>query len=131
MPSTSTAFTRLPMISRSRSRRTTSTSGSSGILLLQLAARTQRHGSARRRRRRRVGRAVLMHAVPRRACGGLLGVLLRAPFALPEDLAAQRDGGEEALRVVGPLGAHVVARQLVEPLRRDLLEARLVVAHVG
>ena len=61
------------------------------------------------------------HAITRR---GLLGRLLRAPLAGAVLLAAEEHGGEEPLRVVGALVAHLVAGQLVEPLGRELLEPR-------
>src|SRR5437899_4248190 len=121
MPSTSTDFTRLPISSRSRSRRTTSTSGSSGIGLPDRA----------RRERVRIRAELVVEAAPCDLCRGLLRLLLRTSFALAVRVAAQRHRGEEALQVVGTLGAHLVARQLVEATRRELLQARLKVVTAG
>src|SRR5581483_1931836 len=111
----------LPMSSRSRSRRTTSTSGSSGIAV-SLAAR---------RRECRSGALFRLESFPCRARCRLLGLLLGPSFAVAVSLAAQRHRGVEALGVVGSLGAHLVARQLIEPARCDLLQARLEVLSAG
>src|SRR6478672_5647911 len=114
MPSASTFLIFLPTTSRSRSRRTTSTSGSSGIA-------HSRGGVGG------VGDAELQ-PFPRFACRDLFGRLLRTSLAGPVHLAAQQHGGEEALGVIGALVADLVARELVEQLRGELLQARLVVA---
>src|SRR3954468_12960099 len=115
IPETSTALTFLPTTSFSRSRRITSTSGSSGTLLLPCPDRrlSRRHPFPRRTRRR------------------LLGLLLRAALAVPVRLSVEEHRREEPLRVVGPLVANLVARQTVEPLRRELLQPRLVVVAAG
>src|SRR6188474_2244414 len=119
MPSTSTPLTRLPISSRSRSRRTTSTSGSSGIVALP--------GGARGKRRLVLHSRFVLQPLPGGTSGGLFGLLLGTALALAVGRAAQRDRREEVLGVVRALGAHLVARQLVEAPGRDLLEPRLVV----
>src|SRR4051794_38782537 len=116
MPSASTFLIFLPTTSRSRSRRITSTSGSSGIGFSAGGVRT---------------RWSRMEQFPCHTRGGLLGRLLRASLALAVGLAAQEHGGEEPLVVIRSLVAHDVARQLVDPARRELLESRLVVAAAG
>src|SRR5262245_588742 len=129
IPSASTALMRLPTISRSRSRRTTSTSGNSGIVVLRSGlGRPGCDGLLS------VGRLVvrdLAQVLPRDAGRRLLGVLLRPALAGAPRLAAQQHGREEVLRVVGPFVAHLVARELVEGLRGQLLQARLVVVTAG
>src|SRR4051812_2821688 len=115
MPSASTFLIFLPTTSFSRSRRTTSTSGSSGI--------DHSRGGG-------VGHAEL-ESFPRFACGDLFGGLLRTSFAGAVHLAAQQHRGEEALRVVGAFVTDLVPRELVEELRGELLQARLVVAAAG
>src|SRR4249919_2875893 len=100
IPVTSTAFTFLPTTSFSRSRRITSTSGSSGTLLLPCPDR----------------RLARRHPFPRRARRRLLGLLLGAALAVAVGGAVEEHRGEEALRVVRSLVAHLVARQAVEAL---------------
>src|SRR5262245_13898233 len=129
IPSASTALTRLPTISRSRSRRTTSTSGNSGIVVL-------RSGLVRpaRRRPRSVGRlgvGDLAQVPPRDARRRLLRVLLRPALTGAPRLTAQQHGGEEVLRVVGPFVAHLITGELVEGLGGQLLQAGLVVVTSG
>src|SRR5262249_25365761 len=121
IPSTSTAFTRLPTSSRSRSRRTTSTSGSSGIGLADRAGGERGCVLARLR----------FEALPRDARRGLLGLLLGAPLPDPVALSPQRHRGVEPLRVVRAVGAHLVPRQLIEAPRRELLQAGLEVVTAG
>src|SRR6476620_401800 len=116
MPSTSTAFTFFPTTSRSRSRRTTSTSGSSGIPHPDTVPSVG-GGAAR----------LALQPFPRDSRCGLFGRLLRASFAGAVLLVAEEHHGEEPLRVVGALVAHLVAGQLVAPLGRQFLEPRLVV----
>src|SRR6266511_1626555 len=125
IPSASTDLTRLPTISRSRSRRTTSTSGNSGIVCLRWGPIGPRRDRAPLLARRRD--LTLAEIAPRHPGGRLLRVLLRSTLARPPRLAPQHHGREEPLRVVGSLVAHLVAGQLVERLGRQLLEARLVV----
>src|SRR5690349_21449128 len=107
MPSASTLLIFLPTTSRSRSRRITSTSGSSGIV------------------------HALVQPLPCDTRRGLLGRLLRPPLAVAVRLAADEHRREEPLVVVGALVAHLVAGQLVDAARRQLLEPRLVVAAAG
>src|SRR6266545_1148439 len=127
MPSASTDLTRLPTISRSRSRRTTSTSGNSGIVFL----RSGRFGPCRDRVRTVARVRDLAEVTPGDACRRLLRVLLRSALTGSPRLAAQHHGCEEALRVVGPFVAHLVAGKLVEGLRCQLLQPRLVVVPAG
>src|SRR5581483_3345509 len=108
---------------RVRWRRTTSTSGISGILLPEPGAT----GRALAVAADRFGR----ETVPRVARGGLLGLLLRTALAAPAHLATQRHRRVELLGVVGTLRPHVVARQLLEVARRELLQAGLVVVPAG
>src|SRR4051794_1430686 len=115
IPVTSTAFTFLPTTSFSRSRRITSTSGSSGTLLLPCPDR----------------RLARRHPFPRSPRRGLLGLLLRSALAVAVGPAVEQHRREEALRVIRSLVAHLVARQLVEPLGRELLQPRLVVVAAG
>src|SRR5262249_53261627 len=124
MPSASTALTRLPTISRSRSRRTTSTSGNSGIVVL----RSGHLGPVRRQPRSVGGLGVrdLAQMSPCDARGRLLRVLLRSALTRAPRLAAQQHGGEEVLRVVGPFVSHLVTGELIERLRGKLLQAGLV-----
>src|SRR6266498_3969849 len=125
MPSASTALMRLPTISRSRSRRTTSTSGNSGIVIL-------RWGLPRPRGDRVLAVVPDRHlavakAAPRDTRRRLLRLLLRSALARSPCLAAQKHRRVEALRVVRPFVSHLVTRKLVERLRRELLQSRLVV----
>src|SRR5207245_1781312 len=120
MPSTSTAFTFLPTTSRSRSRRTTSTSGSSGIPHPDTVPPVG-GGAAR----------LALQPPPCNPRRGLLGRLLRTSLTGAELLVAEEHHGEEPLRVVGALVAHLVAGQLVAPLGCQLLEPRLVVLPAG
>src|SRR5260370_19996628 len=128
MPSASTALTRFPTISRSRSRRTTSTSGNSGIVFF---LRSGRFGPCRDRVPVIARVRDLAEVTPGDACRRLLRVLFRSAFTRSPRLPAQHHGGEEALRVVGPFVAHLVARELVERLRRQLLQPGLVVVPAG
>src|SRR5450432_35922 len=115
MPSASTFLIFLPTTSRSRSRRTTSTSGSSGIL----------HS-------RGIGVVDFeLQTFPRLACRYLFRGLLRTSLTGAVDLPAQQHGGEEPFGVVGPFVADLIPRELVEELRGELLQPRLVVAASG
>src|SRR6202043_1650296 len=105
IPSTSTPLTRLPTISRSRSRRTTSTSGNSGIGPF-------------------LG---VVQVLPGGPGGRLLCLLLGAALAFAAGLAVEAHRGEEPLRMVGAFGPDLVAGQLVEATRRQLLQPGLVV----
>src|SRR5256886_4147448 len=118
-----TALTRFPTISRSRSRRTTSTSGNSGIVFL----RSGRFGPCRDRVPVIARVRDLAEVTPGDPCRRLLRVLFRSAFARSTRLPAQHHGGEEALRVVRSFVAHLVARELVEGLGRQLLQPGLVV----
>src|SRR5262249_32354976 len=129
IPSASTALTRFPTISRSRSRRTTSTSGNSRIVCL-------RSGLVRPARRRpcsvgRLGVGDLAQVPPRDARRRLLRVLLRPALTGAPRLTAQQHGGEEVLRVVGPFVAHLITGELVEGLGGQLLQAGLLVGTSG
>src|SRR5512141_2625589 len=100
---TSTVLIFFPTTSRSRSRRSTSTSGNSSTVV-----------SPRQR-------------IPRRPRCCLLGPLLRRADPRAERLATDRDRRVESLAVLRTrLGQHV-RRRAFEPLRRQFLQARLVV----
>src|SRR5581483_1701517 len=115
-PLTSTPLMRLPTTSLSRSRRMVSTSGSSGM--------TSRLHFLRPLLGRRQCRVQLL---PRHAGGSLFGLLLRSALARPLALPRHQHAGVEALGMVGAVVDHLVAGQLVEPARRQFLQARLVV----
>src|SRR6476661_8900069 len=103
-PSTSTDLILRPTMSRSRSRRNTSISGSSGTFVPLLQTR------------------------PGNPCGCLLGFLLRVPLARSRRTPVEHHGREEPLGMVGPLVADLIAGSTQVACRRELLEARLVVA---
>src|SRR3954463_12208169 len=128
IPSTSTPLIFLPTTSRSRSRRTTSTSGSSGI---RAPHRRSCRGAVvgQSLARLPIGSPAVLRTqlAPRGSRRGLLGLLLRATLAGSVRYSPEHHGRVEALRVVGTLVVHVVARQLLEPLSGELLQARLVV----
>ena len=127
MPSASTALTRLPTISRSRSRRTTSTSGSSGIIFL----RSGRFGPCRDRVRAVARVRDLAEATPGDACRRLLGLLLRSALARPPRLAARpspwRRSASSGRALRGAPGSGAAGRSL----RRQLLQPGLVVVAAG
>src|SRR5947207_2375235 len=119
----------VPTTSGSRSRRRTSTSGSSGIDAVALDGH---RGLAFERLcvvGTFAGREIVVDPRPRRARGRLFGLLLRSPLAVTQDLAPQRDRGEEMLGVVGTLGVHAVPRNRLEPLGGELLEPGLEVVN--
>src|SRR6476620_2475898 len=143
IPLTSTDLIFLPTTSFSRSRRTTSTSGSSGI-------RSPHRGScpgavgwrslARRSLCSKSSRCftcvclvgpLQAQPTPRGARRRLLGLLLRSALTPTPRFAADQHGGEEPLGVIRAFVRDLVARQLLEPLCRELLEARLVVVTAG
>src|SRR5438132_8545271 len=106
-PLTSTSLIFFPTTSRSRSRRITSTSGSS--------IHAPPHGPS--------------GAALRDACVGLarsllLRLLLRAPAACPQRLAADHDGRRQLLLMVGAPVLDLVHGQSAELPGRELLEAR-------
>src|ERR1700675_4951993 len=136
MPLTSTDLIFLPTTSRSRSRRTTSTSGSSGIAAPHRRSRrgvVVRWSFAFAFGRLLLGSPIALQAqpAPRRACCGLLGLLLGPTLARSVRLAPEQHRGKEPLGVIGTLVMHLIARKLVEPLRGQLLQARLVVITAG
>src|SRR5262249_56608798 len=114
---------RFPTISRSRSRRTTSTSGNSGIVPLRWGLLRPRGDRVRPVVPAR--NHALAEAAPCDTCGRLLRLLLRSTLARSPRLAAQQDRREEALRVVRPFVPHLVARELLEGLRGELLQTGL------
>src|SRR3954470_20789448 len=118
MPLTSTCLMRLPTTSFSRSRLRVSTSGNSGI-------------GADLRRLRRAAVARGRQRPPRLLGGGLLGLLLRPALARAARFFVDEDRGEESLGVVGALLAHLVMRQGVQALGRQLLQPGLVVLAAG
>src|SRR3954463_194168 len=132
IPSTSTPLIFLPTTSRSRSRLTTSTSGSSGI---RAPHRRSCRGAVvgQSLARLPIGSPAVPRAQlpPRGSRRGLLGLLLRATLAGSVRYSPEHHGRVEALRVIGTLVVHVVARQLLEPLRGQLLQSRLVVVSPG
>src|SRR5581483_1895241 len=126
-PVTTAAVTSRPATSRSSPRRTTSTSGSSGIVVEGGSGRLGRLGGGQGRR----FRLGLPQPLPGHPGGGLLGLLLRPALAPAPGCALEHDVGVEALGVVGPLVAHLVAGHLVEAPGGQLLEAGLVVLPAG
>src|SRR6476620_4891571 len=152
IPLTSTDLIFLPTTSFSRSRRTTSTSGSSGI-------RSPHRGScpgavgwrslARRSLCSNSSRCfacvclvgplgsvgplgpLQAQPAPRGARRRLLGLLLRSALTPAPRFATDQHGGEEPLGVIRAFVGDLVARQLLEPLRGELLQARLVVVTAG
>src|ERR687892_482785 len=129
IPSASTPLMRFPMTSRSRSRRTTSTSGNSGIVPLRWGLRGPRGDRVRPVVRARG--LVVAEGAPRDACRGLLRLLLGSTLAGPPGLAAQQHLGVEPLGMVRAFVPDLVARQLLERLRCELLQAGLVVVAAG
>src|SRR5207237_8241407 len=84
--------------------------------------------AARARRHRLVATAQLL---PRLTGGRLLGLLLRPALPGATRQAVDVNRREEVLGVIGTLVDHVVARQLVEDARGQLLETGLVVLAAG
>src|SRR5262245_37984089 len=109
VPVTSTDLIFLPTTSFSRSRRMTSTSGSSGIVAPLIAG-------------------FVLQPCPCHPCCGLLGLFLRASFAVAIRTVTDEDRREEQLRVVGSFVAHDVAGAPKHARRRRFLESRLEVA---
>src|SRR3954469_13245914 len=128
IPSTSTPLIFLPTTSRSRSRRTTSTSGSSGI---RAPHRRSCRGAVvgQSLARLPIGSPAVLRTqlAPRGSRRRLLGLLLRATLAGSVRYSPEHHRRVEALGVIGTLVVHVVPRQLLEPLRGELLQSRLVV----
>src|SRR5258708_35282488 len=120
MPATSTALMRRPTASFSRSRRMVSTSGSSGTAAP--AGRLRTFGLPIR-----TGRQHSREFVPRHSGGLLVGLLLAPTLALSALDPAQGHDGEKALGVIRTLVGDLVARQLIEPSRGQLLQPRLEV----
>src|SRR6476619_1635575 len=100
---TSTSLILRPVSSLSSSRRNVSISGSSAIV-------------------------VLPHCAQRDPCRSLLGFLLRTAPSLAVLDVVDDHRGEDLLRVVRTVVAHVVARPRVSALRGEFLQSRLVIA---
>src|SRR5438067_1438428 len=130
-PVTTTDVTSRPVTSRSSPRRTTSTSGSSGTVLGGIVeGGGGRLGCFGGGHGRRFGLG-LPQPLPGHPGGGLLGLLLRPALPPAPGRALEDDVGVEALGVVRPLVADLVAGHLVEAAGGELLEAGLVVLPAG